>query len=58
MTIAKIILPIVLIGFIFYQGQNELRTLSLKESTQAIRQVPSWQFILLILAGLVAVSTK
>jgi len=57
MTIAKIILPIVLIGFIFYQGQNELRSLSLKESIQAIRQVPSWQFILLILSGLAAVST-
>ncbi|MFP3894846.1 TIGR00374 family protein, partial [Exiguobacterium indicum] len=57
MTIAKIILPIVLIGFIFYQGQNELRSLSLQESIQAIRQVPSWQFILLIFAGLAAVST-
>ncbi|WP_449402715.1 hypothetical protein [Exiguobacterium artemiae] len=57
LTVAKIILPIVLIAFIFYQGQNELRSLSLKESIRAIQQIPSWKFILLIVSGLAAVAT-
>lgn len=57
LTVAKIILPIILIAFIFYQGQNELRSLSLKESIRAIQQIPSWKFILLIVSGLAAVAT-
>lgn len=57
LKVAKIILPIILIAFIFYQGQNELRSLSLKESIRAIQQIPSWKFILLIVSGLAAVAT-
>lgn len=56
-TIAKIILPIALILFILYQGQSELKNLSLNESIQAIQQIPSWKFILLVGAGLLAVAT-
>lgn len=57
LRVAKVVLPVFLILFIFYQGQNELRNLSLQKSIQAIQHVPSWQFALLVVSGLVAVAT-
>jgi len=57
LRVAKVVLPVILILFIFYQGQNELRNLSLQKSIQAIQHVPSWQFALLVVSGLLAVAT-
>jgi phosphatidylglycerol lysyltransferase len=55
--IVKILFPIAVLTFVFIQGKKELSGLSLKDSLEAIRLMPSGGFTLTIVLGALAVST-
>lgn len=55
-SIFKIVFPIFLILFIFYQGERELSRISIKKSFAAIKELHAGGFILTIIVGLLAVS--
>ncbi|MGC4376723.1 bifunctional lysylphosphatidylglycerol flippase/synthetase MprF [Fictibacillus sp. Mic-4] len=57
LKIGKILFPILLITFIFFQGKKELAGLSLKDSIKAIKEIPNGGFLLAVAVGALAVAT-
>ncbi|MFC7395009.1 bifunctional lysylphosphatidylglycerol flippase/synthetase MprF [Scopulibacillus cellulosilyticus] len=55
-NIFKIIFPIFLILFIFFQGKRELSHISIRKSFVAIKELHAGGFILTVIVGLLAVS--
>ncbi|MFC4617157.1 bifunctional lysylphosphatidylglycerol flippase/synthetase MprF [Camelliibacillus cellulosilyticus] len=52
----KFLIPIILILIIYYEGKQQLAGFSLKQSFNALKELPSGGFALVIVTGLVAVS--
>lgn len=57
LTIAKIIVPIIILILVFFEARKELAHLSIRHAVFVIRQIPNGGFFLAVATGLLAVST-